>query len=312
MAMTRYCELTRSGLIAFTGEDAAAFLHAQLTSDVAALKVPATQYTGYCTPKGRLLATPLLWRLEDEILLQLPLVLREATQSRLSKYILRSRVKASDATARYALFGVFDGDAGAAVHALTGKEPGEKHEVLSQDGTCVTRVAAGRHIVLAPRERADEVRATLEAHGSAASEESWAASEIAAGVPVITQGSQEEYVPQMVNLDLIGAVSYSKGCYPGQEIVARTHYLGRLKQRMYRIAVPRGLTPKVGDRLYSDEFGADQASGTIVDAVLREDGAAEALAVVQTTTVARVLHYGSLDGPAVEFLPLPYEVTAGV
>ena len=310
--MAQYCELTGAGLIAFTGDDAVAFLHAQLTSDVVGLAVPATQYSGYCTPKGRLLATGLLWRLQDVVLLQLPAALREAIQSRLSQYSLRSRVKASDATPRYALFGISGANAAAAMHALVGPQESENHQIISRDGTMVMRVPGERYVVLTPREGADTVRATLDAHAAAASEESWTASEIAAGVPVITQASQEEYVPQMVNLDLIGAVSYSKGCYPGQEIVARTHYLGRLKQRMYRIALPPGVTPSVGDRLYSDQFGAEQASGSIVDAVLREDGAAEALAVMQIASVARGLHYGSLDGPAVEVLPLPYEVTAAV
>lgn len=311
MTTARYCELTGSGLISFTGEDAASFLHAQLTSDVAGLGPPATQYTGYCTPKGRLLATPLLWRLQDEIRLQLPSDLREPIQDRLSKYILRSRVKAADATGDYALFGLLGDGAAAAVRAVCGEAPKAAHNVLAREGISVARVAGGRYVMQVPRHKLTDVRAGLDAQAERASEDAWTASEIAAGVPVITRTAQEEYVPQMVNLDLIGAVSYSKGCYPGQEIVARTHYLGRLKQRMYRIAAPRGITLNDGDRLYSEQFG-EQASGAILNTAVSEGGAAEALAVVQTASVARGLHYGSLDGPAIEFLPLPYEVTSAV
>src|SRR6185295_18461386 len=94
----------------------------------------------------------------------------------------------------------------------------------------------------------------------------WVRLDIEAGAPVITAENQEEFVPQMVNLDLIGGVSYSKGCYPGQEIVARMHYLGRLKQRMYRVHLPVTQRPMPGDPLYSPEFGPDQACGTIVNA----------------------------------------------
>src|SRR3954451_23657617 len=110
----------------------------------------------------------------------------------------------------------------------------------------------------------------------------------------------------MVNLDAIGGVSYSKGCYPGQEIVARTHYLGKLKQRLYRV---RGYVRlSAADRLYSPQFGAGQASGAIVNAV--DAGAAsEALAVVQRGAIgAGNLHVGSLDGPVLELLPLPYAI----
>jgi folate-binding Fe-S cluster repair protein YgfZ len=113
----------------------------------------------------------------------------------------------------------------------------------------------------------------------------------------------------MVNLDLIGGVSYTKGCYPGQEIVARMHYLGRLKQRMYRVrvATPDSVAP--GDPLFSAEFGAEQASGSIVQAIARDDGAHEALAVVQIASArSDALRFKSLSGPGIEFLSLPYEM----
>src|SRR5207253_4572292 len=133
----------------------------------------------------------------------------------------------------------------------------------------------------------------------------WSALDVEAGIPVITPKTQEQYVPQMVNLDLIGAVSYSKGCYPGQEIVARTYYLGRVKQRMHRVKAPESVIPQIGDRLYSDEYGAEQASGAIVNVAADER---EALAVLYTSSVARGMHYGALDGPIVELLALPYSL----
>ena len=137
---------------------------------------------------------------------------------------------------------------------------------------------------------------------------SWSTLDIEAGIPVITRETQEEYVPQMVNLDLIGGVSYSKGCYPGQEIVARTHYLGRLKQRMYRVRLADE-NPRTGDPLYSAEFGRDQSSGTILNAAPTSRGAHEALAVIQKSSAATAtLHWKALDGPAIEILSLPYAI----
>ena len=111
----------------------------------------------------------------------------------------------------------------------------------------------------------------------------------------------------MVNLDLIGGVSYSKGCYPGQEIVARMHYLGRLKQRMYRVRLADDATPRTGDALYSAEFGPDQSSGTILNATPALLGGHEALAVIQKSSAATAtLHWKALDGPPIEILSLPY------
>jgi folate-binding protein YgfZ len=306
MSDTFYCELD-DGLISFGGDDAAAFLHAQLTSDVAGLNTLSTQYSGYCSPKGRLLATFLLWRLEDEIVLQLPGSLRESVQTRIGRYVLRSKVKVADAAARLKLFGVGGAGAASAVAALTDRAPTADHQVASAGALRIVRLPHERYLIVATAEAAATVRSKLDRVCAAQAAARWAALDVESGVPVITPGSEDAYVPQMVNLDLVGGVSYSKGCYPGQEIVARTHYLGRLKQRMYRIRV-RGVDAlEVGAPLYSPEFGAGQASGTILYAGGRSGDGAQALAVIQKASAdARSVHLAALDGPPVEFLPLPY------
>jgi folate-binding protein YgfZ len=149
-------------------------------------------------------------------------------------------------------------------------------------------------------------RARLEA-AFAASEGGWNALDVEAGVPVITAATQDEYVPQMVNLDLVGGVSFNKGCYPGQEIVARMHYLGRLKQRMYRVRVPGAESVAAGEPLFSAEFGGGQACGAILYPGARRDGGCEALAVIQKSSAdANDVRFRALDGPRVERLRLPY------
>jgi len=300
-----FSELTATGLIAARGPDAAAFLHAQLTSDAAGLAAPSTQYSGYCSPKGRLIATFLVWRREEGFLLQLPESLRGAVQARLSKYVLRSHVTLARGEER--LFGVWGNEAARVVETLAGALPVSAHDAVAAQAVCVTRLPVERYLVAAAAAQAEQVRSVLLAAARSEPESAWASLDIAAGVPVITPPTQEEYVPQMVNLDLIGGVSYTKGCYPGQEIVARTHYLGRLKQRMYRVRVPRS-GAGVGDPLYSEAFGRDQAAGALLDVAPQADGGHDALAVVQIAAIGK-LHWKSPDGAPVEVKNLPYAVT---
>ncbi len=238
-------------LLRFSGPDSATFLQGQLTCDVHALKPGASSYGGYCTPKGRLLATFLLWPDDSGFYMLLPAAIAEPIRKRLSMYILRSKVKAEDMTAAQACIGISGSDTASQVSALGGEFPQRLHGVTT--GKAITTVAlpGNRCLMLMPKESVQ-----LPADNA-----SWNAGDIACGIPFILPATQEEFVPQMVNLDLIGALSYTKGCYPGQEIVARTHYLGKLKQRMFRAVVAGSAAP--GEKLYCEDLG-DQASGKIV------------------------------------------------
>jgi folate-binding protein YgfZ len=302
-----FSELRSAGLIAVRGPDAASFLHAQLTSDVAGLPALRTQYSGYCTPKGRVLATFLLWRTDDELTLQLPETLRADLQAKLSRYVLRSRVQVVSATGALRVYGLWGNEAPDVLRDIVGDIPASTHELVSAGGTRVARVPGGRFIVAAPAQKAEALRNALTTRLPEAPESVWCQLEIEAGIPLVVRETQDHYVPQMLNFDLIGAVSYTKGCYPGQEIVARMHYLGRLKQRMYRIHVPGPGVPAPGDALCSAAFG-DQASGGVLYAA-PSGGGYDALAVVQTSSVqSGVLHWKSVDGPAVHLKPLPYAI----
>src|SRR5689334_18839084 len=276
-----FSELRSAGLISVRGPDAQSFLHAQLTSDIAGLGASRTQWSGYCSPKGRLLATFLIWRQDDEFLLQLPESLRASIQSRLARYVLRARVTFARAESR--LYGVWGDDASAAIAKLAGAVPSETHQVVAMERLRVARLPVDRFIVVASFERAASVRATLLSQADEAPESVWSRLNVEAGVPIVLPETQEEYVPQMVNLDAIGGVSYTKGCYPGQEIVARTHYLGRLKQRAYRVHVAVTEPPLPGDPLYSPLFGPDQASGSVLYAAPSRDHGYDALPVLKTT-----------------------------
>lgn len=303
-------DLSHHGLIAFSGEDTRAFLHAQLTSDVNALLPGRSQYSGYCTPKGRLLASFLLWRNESDYLLQLPAALREPIQRRLSSYILRSRVKTRDASTEFARFGIAGDGAEARLQALFGNIPHAPHEVTYRDGVILLGLPGERFEIVVVTDKAAAIRRSLAENAETASPGYWEWLDVRAGIPVITPATQEEFVPQMVNFDAIGAVSFNKGCYPGQEIVARTHYLGRLKQRMFLAHVATDAAPQPGNKLYSADMG-DQASGVIVNAAASPAGGYDMLAVIQLSSVAAgVIHLGTPDGPALQLLDLPYSVPA--
>lgn len=287
--------LSDYSLLRFSGPDAAAFLQGQLTCDVLGLRSATATYGGYCTPKGRLLAVFLLWHDAAGFTMQLPAVLGEALRKRLAMYVLRAKVTVEDLAP---LLGCAGAATGAAVTALGGSPAAAVFSVATHNGITAVGLPGPRQLVVLPRARA----AALPADAGA-----WLQSDIAAGVPVILPATQEEFVPQMVNLDCIGALSYSKGCYPGQEIVARTHYLGKLKQRMYRVQV-EAQTVQPGDKLYCAPLG-DQASGMIVSAARSAAGPWMALAVLQTAHAQAVpYHHGSPDGPQLTLLTLPYAV----
>jgi len=137
--------------------------------------------------------------------------------------------------------------------------------------------------------------------------QAWTWLDITAGVPRIDAATSEQFVPQMVNLELLSGVDFKKGCYPGQEIVARMHYLGRLKQRMYLANIEGAESPQPGDKLYSADMG-DQASGMIVSAAPSPDGGSDVLAAIQIESVkGDAVHWKSLNGPRLRFSELPYK-----
>jgi folate-binding protein YgfZ len=306
-----FSELSSAGLISCRGADAIAFLHAQLTSDVAGLSPTRTQYSAYCSPKGRVLAIFLLWRGEEEALLQMPESVREPLQAKLSRYVLRAQVKIAGETAAYRVFGLWGAGARDTVVQLAGAAPAEVSEFVFAHGIRIALLEEDRFIIVTPVAEAAAVRNALASCAPEKPESAWSLLEVRAGVPIVVRETQDEFVPQMLNLDLIGGVSYTKGCYPGQEIVARTRYLGRLKQRTYRIHLCTGTPPEPGDKLYSAAFGPDQASGVTLYGAPAPEGGYEALAVIQMRAAqAGELKWKSSDGPTVGLKPLPYSTSA--
>jgi folate-binding protein YgfZ len=273
-------DLSSNAVIAVSGDDAAAFLHAQFTNDVMALTPGSAQWNGWCTPKGRLLATFLLVRRAEGFLLLLPSELAAPIAKRLSMFVLRSKVQIKDVSGQYARRAILG----------TRPEPRPMH-VLEQDGAITIALGDDRFIALTPPSTALAPNTSPDA---------WELASIHAGVPTITAATQEAFVPQMANFELVGGVSFKKGCYPGQEIVARMQYRGGLKRRMALAHVEGDERPAPGQSVYSSAFG-DQSAGTIVNAAPAPDGGFDALVVAQIESIERGdLRWKSPDGPRVE------------
>lgn len=301
--------LSNLGLIECRGVDAQAFLHGQLSNDVKQLTPERSEYAAYCSAKGRMLANFLLWQEDSAYYLQLARSLVPAMQKRLAMFVLRASVKLADASESRAILGLAGGAAVAALREWFVALPREAHEVVHEPaaGTLIALPGA-RYQLIAEVETAKRLWDRLAAVLTPVGTPCWDWLEIRNGIPLITPATQDQFVPQMANMDLIGAVDFKKGCYPGQEIVARTQYLGQLKRRMVLAHVAADAAPKPGDELFSSALEG-QASGMVVNAQTAPDGGYDLLAVIQTASIAQAtVRLKSAAGPGLDIQPLPYQI----
>lgn len=304
------CRLDGLGSLHVEGPDAATFLHGQLSSDVNALAPGAWQRSGYNSPKGRMLANLLLWRPADGpqgvYHARLAADLAAATVRRLALFVLRAKVAIRDVGVERVAIGVAGPHTGDAIGNALGVALAPGQAIAFEDGG-VLGFADGRALIDVARARGDAVLAALETHALHVDAAIWRFARVRAGVPLVTAATSDQFVPQALNWELLGGVSFQKGCYPGQEIVARMQYLGRLKERLFAFR-SAGDEPPPGTRLYAASFG-DQACGTVIESAPHPQGGAALLAVAQRSAAANdTLHVGALDGPSLVALPLPYPV----
>ena len=301
--------LSHLEMIACAGDDAQTFLHGQLSNDVKQLAAGRSEYAAYCSAKGRMLANFLLWREDQTYYLQLARSLLPAVQKRLAMFVLRAKVRLDDASDTRPVLGMAGKAAAAALQEFFPALPKSPHHLVRDPahGTLIA-LSGDRFQLIAEPESAQRLWGRLARVLTAVGTPCWKWLEIRNGIPLITPATQEQFVPQMANMELIGAVSFQKGCYPGQEIVARTQYLGQLKRRMILAHIEGESAPQAGDSLFGNDLDA-QANGMVLNAQAAPDGGYDLLAVVQTASIgAAALHLESADGPALSILPLPYPV----
>jgi folate-binding protein YgfZ len=288
------------GVILAQGADAATFLNGQLTQDMLHLDEGRASLAGYCSPKGRLLATFLAWRASaDSIALACSADLLGATLKRLSMYVLRAKCKLSDASAAWPLHGLV----GPSADALAGGAVG------ATDGS--TAMLGSARVIRLPA--AGGVSRYLWAGPDAPPlpalpVEAWRWLEVLSGVPRVVAATADQFVPQMLNLELLGGVNFKKGCYPGQEVVARSQYRGTLKRRTYLMGCNAPATAGA-EVFHSEDPG--QPAGMVVLAASLPDGPHAALVELKMAALlGGTLHAGSVEGPRLVPSTLPYALDA--
>jgi folate-binding protein YgfZ len=305
-------ELAASAAIRVDGEDAREFLQNQLSSDVYALSAGNSQWSSYNSPKGRMLASLRLWRdpgVSNGFGALIASDLAASISKRLSMFVLRAKARIGNQSATHAVIGI-GGPRAADVIANTfgiSLSPDGASGVADDDATFVG-LGDGRFIIVTAAARAVSLRSDIAKSAVLADESVWRWLSIRAGVPLVTAATTDQFVPQMLNWDALGGVSFQKGCYPGQEIVARMRYLGRLKERLYGFHVATDHEPPPGMRLYGSAFGATPC-GTVINAAPAPEGGCGLLAVAQIAVVeAGALTLGRQDGPSLTRVALPYSV----
>ena len=299
----RATRLRRFGLLSGTGDDGRTFLHSQLTNDIEHFPADQARLAGWCSAKGRLLASFVVIPRPEGFLLQLAADLAPPVAKRLGMFVLRAKVKITDVGMRYSQLGVWGAQAVARLEEL-GVALGQSPMAIAVDGELTAvRLEQDRVLIAAPPEQLERIEAGLGAESS--EEDDWTLLDIRAGRALIEQATQDLFVPQMVNLEAVGGIDFRKGCYPGQEIVARAQYRGQIKRRMIRGRIDAQIQARPGTDLYSDDLPG-QASGTVVS-VADANGTRELLAVVPIASVEqRAAIRVAPAGPVIEILPLPY------
>jgi hypothetical protein len=303
-------DLSDVSLIRARGADTQNFLNGQLSNDIRRLDVTHSQLAAWCSPKGRMLVIFRLFRRGDDTLLQLPASLLETILKRLKMFVLRAKVTLEDAGAELTSFGISGPDAEKLLRETTGFAPGEINGCETRDEITLTKLAGPhpRFEVIAPADNAIKLWTALKPRTTPVAPPVWDWLDIMAGIPGVHPETSDAFVPQMANLEIVGGVNFKKGCYPGQEIVARMQYLGKLKQRMYRARFEGNTQPHPGDSIFAPDF-PDQSAGTVVAAQPSPDNGFDLLAVIQISSAENgELHLGNETGPKLSLQTLPYSV----
>ena len=303
-------DLSHLDCLRVTGADAETFLLNQLSNDVKQLDANLSQLTTYCNPKGRMFALFRVYRVDEGYILLSDPEIGSSLLSRLKMFVLRSKVEIENISGQFTMFGLSGDNARNLLRNVMQTEPPELENQMLQSGAMTVIRQYGDHerfLVIGESKNLQttwlELAKTCQPVGRAA----WEWLDIHAGLPSIHPQTSELFIPQMLNLDILNALNFKKGCYPGQEIIARMKYLGKLKQRMF-LGHADGALPAPGDALFAEGFGS-QSAGTIVATAPAPGGGYDCLFIAQLTVVdTESLHVGAIDGVELSLRELPYKV----
>ena len=297
-----FCTLSHEGVLAVRGADAGKFLQGQLTCNLNYLSDAQASLGARCTQKGRMQSSFRILLQGDGVLLAMASELLEPQLADLKKYAVFSKSRLTDESAAWVRFGIEHGDD--ALKSLGLELPADTDSVVRQDGLIAIRVSPERAELWVAADQADGIKAKLSALLSEGELNQWLLGQIRAGIGQVMPSTRELFIPQMLNLQAVGGVSFKKGCYTGQEIVARMQYLGKLKRRLYRLALHDSQVPEPATLLFSPTHTS--SVGEVVLAARTPDGV-ELLAVLQDEAALNgVIHLGSAEGRTLSVLDLPY------
>ena len=299
-----YCKLSHEGLLAVRGVDAGKFLQGQLTCNINYLDEQSSSLGARCTAKGRMLSSFRIVMQGDGYLLAMAAELLEAQQAELQKFAVFSKVKLTDESATWVRFGLSRADS--LLPTLGLELPAAANSVASNAGRIAVRLADQRAELWVIAEQADEIQALLAAQMAEMPLNDWLLGQVHAAIGQVFGATRELFIPQMINLQALGGVSFKKGCYTGQEIVARMQYLGKLKRRLYRLSLPTEQLPAIGSAIFSPVHAS--SVGEVVLAA-RDGDRVELLAVLQQDAVTDGrLTLDSAEGQRLNLLELPYSL----
>lgn len=286
-------DLSCKSLVRISGEDASTFLQGQLTNDVENLSHDRLQLSAWCSAKGRVLVVIELFLIDDAIHMLLPSSLLETTLARLRMFVLRAKVQ-------------FTPSVDTIVLGIHGRDLAKHLVALDADDAHIFLHADDHGIVITSAESAADVWTRACEVASPVGTGAWRLSNVRRAIPSIDEHTADRYLPQMLNLELVDGVSFTKGCYVGQEIVARTQHLGRLKRRLYRLRSEHGDAKKhvVGDQISKREGG--EKVGELLQVEAHPEGGFEALAVLDITSADNNALMSATDNSDLNIAALPY------
>lgn len=305
------CDLSHYGLIEISGNEAEQFMQAQFSNDITQVRETSSQLSTYCSAKGRMLAIFRLFKRGELYYLRLPAEIQEPFLRRLRMFILRSQVTLQDASQTLVRIGFNGPDAESVLKAILTQVPCANDECTQVAGLSVIRVAGvnPRYEIYGEFDAVGSLWSELSNKATRVAASQWSLLDILAGIPSILPANMECFVPQMANMDLLGGISFTKGCYPGQEVVARTRYLGKLKRRLYRIHIDSDITHQPGDEIVNLSGDTPSPVGRIVEAQPHPEGGNEALAVIQIDAArSHQLGLAKSKGGEISIETLPYAV----
>lgn len=303
------CDLSHYSSVVIAGPDAESFIQGQFTNDASDVSASSSQLSAFCNNKGRMVANFRLFNYQGNYFMSLRNELVETSIAHLQHFVLRAQVAIQDVSDQLVHIGL----AGNGIESLLARyidNPDTATDSVSANEDYIAIRVAGhipRYEIFCAADKAISLWQELADDVTVVNSNYWERLNIHAGLPFITSAAIEEFVPQMLNMELINGVSFTKGCYTGQEIVARTHYLGKQKRRTYRISIESEDRPAPGDQLATETSTDSQYIGTVINTYENSENKFDALAVIQMAAIDQTLKLKGKQG-TISLQQLPYSL----